>query len=204
MFMSANIPLYGLVLSGGQSTRMGQDKGLLSYHGQPQRDNLYHMLQNVCSQVFLSVRPGQEQEVSNEVNVLVDALEVRGPLNGILSAMQQHPQAAWLVIACDMPLVRVSTLQKLLVARDLTKTATAYAVQGSDLPEPLLAIWEPGAYASALAFTQSGKTCPRKFLLNADTKLIYPDQDEELYNANHPEERAYILQKLHHGPAAVQ
>ncbi|GAA4295534.1 NTP transferase domain-containing protein [Nibribacter koreensis] len=202
--MSANIPLYGLVLSGGQSTRMGQDKGLLSYHGQPQRDYLYHMLNSVCPQVFLSVRPGQEQEVSNEVNVLADALEVRGPLNGILSAMQQHPQAAWLVIACDMPLVRVSTLQKLVVARDLTKTATAYAVQGSDLPEPLLAIWEPGAYASALAFTQTGKTCPRKFLLNADTKLIYPDQDEELYNANHPEERAYILQKLHHGPAAVQ
>ncbi|AMM52937.1 hypothetical protein TH61_13050 [Rufibacter sp. DG15C] len=197
--MQETKPLYGLVLSGGQSSRMGQDKSLISYHGQPQRSHLYQLLQGVCIQVFLSVRAGQEQEIPSELAVIKDELEVRGPLNGILSAMQQHPVAAWLVIACDMPLVAFETLQTLVAARDDRRTATAYALQGSDLPEPLLAIWEPSSYAPALAFVQTDKTCPRKFLLNADTKLIHPAQDEELYNANHPHEYAYILQKLSHG-----
>jgi molybdopterin-guanine dinucleotide biosynthesis protein A len=197
--MQDNKPLYGLVLSGGQSSRMGQDKSLIAYHGQPQRTHLYTLLQGVCSEVFLSVRAGQAEEIPAEYAVIADALPIRGPFNGILSAMQQHPHAGWLVIACDMPLVTAKTLQTLVVERDNGKTATAYALQGSDLPEPLLAIWEPEAYTPALAFVQTGKTCPRKFLLNADTKLLHPAQDEELYNANHPDEHAYILQKLTHG-----
>ena len=201
MCMLANKPLYGLVLSGGQSSRMGQDKGLLSYHGQPQREHLYHLLEAVTSKVFLSMRPGQEQEIPIGYEILVDTHEVRGPFNGILSAMQQHPEAAWLVLACDLPLVNLGTLQKLVAERDANCMATAYAAQGSPLPEPLLAIWEPAAYEPALTFTQTGKTCPRKFLLSTDTQLIHPALDEELFNANHPEEYAFILQKLNHGTA---
>ncbi|RNI27567.1 molybdenum cofactor guanylyltransferase [Rufibacter immobilis] len=197
--MQTDKPMYGLVLSGGQSSRMGQDKGLLRYHGQSQREYLYQLLQGTCSRVFMSLRPGQEAEVPPHLNYLLDSHELRGPLNGILSALLQHPQAAWLVVACDLPLVQELTLQKLLQERDPQKIATAYALTGSDLPEPLLAIWEPAAYAPALAFSQTGKTCPRKFLLQSDIKLIHPAQDEELYNANNPEDFAYITQKLHHG-----
>ncbi|GGK68599.1 NTP transferase domain-containing protein [Rufibacter glacialis] len=197
--MPADKELYGLVLSGGQSSRMGQDKGLLRYHGVPQREYLYQLLQMVCDRVFLSLRPGQEEGLTSGVNFLLDNHDVRGPLNGILSALHQHPQKAWLVVACDLPLVSEKTLQKLVAERDNTKIATAYAAAGSPLPEPLLAIWEPAAYAPALAFSDTGKTCPRKFLLQEDIKLIHPDSDEELFNANHPEEFAFITQKLSHG-----
>ncbi|MBC3541605.1 molybdenum cofactor guanylyltransferase [Rufibacter sediminis] len=191
--------LFGLVLSGGQSSRMGQDKGLLQYHGVTQRAHLYSLLQQVCERVYLSLRPCQEAELEGDFQYLLDELDVRGPLNGILSALQQHPQAAWLVVACDLPLVNASTLEKLVRERDSSKIATAYATTGSHLPEPLVAIWEPAAFAPALAFTETGKTCPRKFLLHTDIKLIHPADDEELYNANSPEEFAYITQKLHHG-----
>ncbi|RNI30589.1 NTP transferase domain-containing protein [Rufibacter latericius] len=197
--MQLSKEIYGLVLSGGQSSRMGQDKGLLQYHGVPQREYLYSLLQPFCTKVFLSLRPGQVADEQSQMNFLRDTHEVRGPMNGILSALRQYPQVAWLVVACDLPLVHAGTLEKLVHERDLHRVATAYAANGSPLPEPLLAIWEPKAYEPALAFTETGKTCPRKFLLNADTKLIYPADDEELYNANSPDEFAYITQKLSHG-----
>ncbi|MFT5737968.1 MAG: molybdopterin-guanine dinucleotide biosynthesis protein A, partial [Maribacter sp.] len=38
--MISNAKIYGLVLAGGKSTRMGVDKGLITYHGLPQRDYL--------------------------------------------------------------------------------------------------------------------------------------------------------------------
>ena len=195
-----NKPLYGLVLSGGQSQRMGQDKALLNYHGKPQRRHVYELLLQVCDKVFISLRPGQEQEVEGGLNFIIDTDSLRGPINGILSALQQQPQAAWLVVACDLPLVTIETLQKLVRERQPGKIATAYAAKGSDLPEPLLAIWEPQAYAPALAFTQTGKACPRKFLLNQDIQIIHPQSDEELYNANAPEEYEYAKSKVAYGP----
>ena len=51
--------LYGLVLSGGKSTRMGTDKGLITYHGIPQREYIYKLLEEVCDATFLSIRDDQ-------------------------------------------------------------------------------------------------------------------------------------------------
>ena len=51
--------LYGLVLSGGRSTRMGKDKGLINYHGIPQRDYIYNLLNEVCDETYMSIRKDQ-------------------------------------------------------------------------------------------------------------------------------------------------
>jgi molybdenum cofactor guanylyltransferase len=197
--MQSSANLFGLVLSGGQSTRMGQDKGLLHYYGQTQRLHAYRLLQKVCSRVFLSLRPGQESALEANIEFLLDNQPFRGPINGILSALQQHPNTAFLVMACDLPLVIESTVLKLVRERDTSYLATAYAAECSSLPEPLLAIWEPTAYLPALAFAQEGKFCPRKFLLQNPTTLIYPAQPDEIFNANHPEEFRYAKNQLRHG-----
>ena len=194
-----NSPIYGLVLSGGKSQRMGQDKGSLQYHGLSQREYLYKLLAGHCQKVYVSIRPEQENSLETGLTFLPDSHTISGPFNGILSAMQKHPEAAWLVVACDLPLIQKTTIQKLISERDQQKLATAYALRESDLPEPLLAIWEPKAYDAAVAFTSEGKNCPRKFLLNQDIKLIRPQRDEELYNANAPEDLEFIKSRLQNG-----
>ena len=52
-------PLYGLVLAGGRSTRMGQDKSLISYHGKAQREYMADLLGQWCSRTFISCRGDQ-------------------------------------------------------------------------------------------------------------------------------------------------
>ena len=183
--MTSRDKLYGLVLSGGKSTRMGKDKGLIEYHGIPQRDYIYNLLNQVCDETFLSVRKDQVTEIPKEFQVIVDEDVYKGPYNGILSAHQKYPNVAWLVLACDLPLIDVAALKELIKERNTTKFATAFAVKENPLPEPLCAIWEAdGLKASVLYMNSQEGSCPRKFLINNDVELIFPTDERVLLNAN--------------------
>ncbi len=195
--MTSTAKLYGLVLSGGKSTRMGTDKGLIRYHGVPQREYLYDLLQQVCQDTFVSLRDEQKAELPSNMQTIVDLNEYRGPYNGLLSAHKKYPEAAWLVLACDLPLMDLNALKELIAQRDSGKQATAFALKENPLPEPLCAIWEPQAFADSLSYLESGVgTCPRKFLINHDTKLVFPKNENVLLNANSEEEYKQALEKL--------
>jgi len=189
--------IYGLVLSGGKSTRMGEDKGLITYHNLPQREHLYHLLNEVCDQTFLSIRKDQEKEISDSFKTIVDNNEFRGPYNGLLSAHKAHPEVAWLVLACDLPLMDKKALQELIAARNSDKIASAFADADDPLPEPLCAIWEPEALQKSVAYLEAGNgSCPRKFLINSDVNLVFPKEKEVLLNANSRAEYEEALLKI--------
>lgn len=195
--MTSTAKLYGLVLSGGKSTRMGTDKGLIKYHGVPQREYLYDLLSQVCEKTFISLREEQKAELPAAMKTIVDLNEFRGPYNGLLSANKKYPDAAWLVLACDLPLMDLDALKELISRRDSTKQATAFALKEHPLPEPLCAIWEPHALRQSITYLESGYgTCPRKYLINHDTKLVFPTYESVLLNANSEEEYKEALEKL--------
>jgi len=195
--MTSTGKLYGLVLSGGKSTRMGTDKGLIEYHGVPQRDYLYDLLTKVCDETYISLRKEQEENVPFGFQTLVDLNEFRGPYNGLLSAHKKYPEAAWLVLACDLPLMDLEALKELISHRDTTKQATAFALKDNPLPEPLCTIWEPHALQDSVSYLEAGNgTCPRKYLINHDTKLVFPKNESVLLNANSEEEYKEALEKL--------
>lgn len=177
--------LYGLVLAGGKSSRMQQDKGELQYHAAiSQRTFLYDLLNKFCAKTFISCRQNQLQNLEKGQEFIVDEDLYGGPLNGLLSAHHQFADKAWLILAVDLPLITTETIQKLLKERDSSKMATAYATAASKLPEPLIAIWEPASLVKAEEYAKADKFCPRKFLISADIKLVFPANDEELFNAN--------------------
>ncbi|MEO1011711.1 MAG: NTP transferase domain-containing protein [Bacteroidota bacterium] len=189
--------LYGLVLSGGQSSRMGRDKGLITYYDKPQREYLYQLLDALCQKTFMSVRSEQRDKIPSKFNVILDEDKFRGPFNGLLSAHLQFPKAAWLVLACDLPLIDSIALRRLISERDITAMATAYALKDNPLPEPLCAIWEPESLVRAKTYLEDGKgSCPRKFLIHSRIKLVFPKNPQVLLNANSHEEYRMALEKL--------
>lgn len=195
--MTSIAKLYGLVLSGGKSTRMGTDKSLIEYHGVPQREHLYHLLGKVCEQTFISLRQEQEAKTPFGFATIADEDKFRGPFNGILSAHSRHEEVAWLVLACDLPLIDLPALEQLIKERDPEKLATAFANEEDPLPEPLCAIWEPHALQKAITYLEAGNgTCPRKFLINNDTKLVFPKNKNVILNANSGAEYKEALAKL--------
>lgn len=181
--------LNGLVLAGGKSQRMGHDKGLIQYHSKPQRYYLADLAGAVCDEVFISCRQEQAGDISAEgYQPLVDDGQASGQLGGILTALTAYPDNAWLVIACDLPHVDEAALDQLIAQRDMSKLATVYKNPENDLPEPLLAIWEPASHAMLLRELASGVTCPRKALIHDidSVKLVLPSRSELIANANTP------------------
>lgn len=184
-------PVFGLVLAGGRSTRMKQDKSLLKYHGKPQREYMQELLSSHCTEVFSSCRPDQEEDFSS-LNPLTDKVIGMGPTGAIISAFMSNPNVAWMVAAIDLPYVDDNCIKELVENRDPSKFATAFNNLETGFPDPLLTIWEPKCYDRLLKFLAKGYSCPRKVLINSDISLKNPSNQEWLKNVNTPENLSEI------------
>ncbi|GAB3697886.1 hypothetical protein GCM10027592_22440 [Spirosoma flavus] len=185
--------LNGLILTGGRSTRMGEDKSLLRYHEKPQREHLTELLRPYCSVVFWSVNAAQAADLVDSSQLrIVDAFELGTPLNGILSAFQYDPEAAWLVVACDMPLLTINSLEVLVKGRNQAKMATVFYDSDGQLPEPLLGIYEPAIGPILHQAVANGQYAPRKILLQNDIELLTVTDVRELTNINDASSRAKL------------
>lgn len=194
-FQNKQLPkLRGLILAGGKSTRMGEDKGEIVYHGKAQRLQVKEMLDAMDIPAMLSLRSTQQETL--EEAVVQDRFYDLGPMGGILSAFMSEPNQAWLTIACDMPQIDEAVIRELVNHRNPSKLATSFYNPDTKFPEPLCTIWEPRAYPILLDFLARGYSCPRKVLINSDVELVHSDQFFKLKNINTPEERkAYLGQK---------
>jgi len=181
-----NIPkLKGLVLAGGKSLRMGFDKTEIKYFNKEHKFHLADLMKEHCEEVFISVS-SEHEGMPNSYKYIIDSFLGLGPKGAILSAMKEDPNAAWLVLASDLPLVDQDAIKYLIDHRNPKSIATSYVKDEDSFPEPLFTIWEPKAYSVLLDFLSLGYSCPRKTLINSDThKLIIKNQDT-LINANDP------------------
>lgn len=183
--MAAARPLYGLVLAGGYSTRMQQDKGLITYHDVPQADHCHHLLERHCQEVFVSTRSGQWNDSGLEhLPQLHDRFIGIGPMSGILTAMTTHPFATWVVLACDLPFVKTDTIGDLIAARNPYRMATSYLSASDSLPEPLCTIYEPKVLVRLLEGLALGCRCPRKILCELPIKTLTLKDERALDNIN--------------------
>lgn len=179
-------PLYGLVLAGGRSMRMQRDKATLEYRrGETQLDAAMKLLEGRVARAFVSVRTDQRDDpVRAAYAQIVDRGGVEGPIAGIVAALEEHPDKAWLVLACDLPFLDARTLDALIAARNASRVATAFKSSHDALPEPLCAIYEPRARELLAAHIAEGRNCPRKFLIRSAVWLLEQPNPRALDNVN--------------------
>ena len=181
--------VYGLVLSGGKSQRMKEDKGGLIYFEKDQVTHTVDLLKPFCDDVFVSCRKEQENhDFIKTHNQIHDNFPSVGPSSGILSAMHKYPDASWIILACDLPYVERETLTKLINHRNPFKMATCYLNPTRGWPEPLCTIYEPKSYQRILQYFAQGLPCPRKVLFNSEIHALRLDNKMNLNNINTPEE----------------
>jgi molybdopterin-guanine dinucleotide biosynthesis protein A len=104
---------YGLVLCGGQSSRMGTDKSMLQYFEKPQRYYVYDMLLLFCEKVFISCNIEQAISIDADYDFIGDVplYSDIGPIAALLSAIDLHPKKNLLLIGCDYPFLKTGELE---------------------------------------------------------------------------------------------
>lgn len=184
--------LHGLVLAGGRSTRMGQDKAELIH---PDGRSLARrccdlLLEAGCESVVLSLRHDQEIPADLDDQKIVRDPEgaSHGPLAGIISGMNLHPESDWLVIACDLPRLDLATLEHLISSKLPEDPFLAYRSESDGLPEPLCALYAAGALPILEKALAADFRCPRQVLIRNECRLLVSVTQRALDNANTPQD----------------
>jgi len=144
-------PPWGCLLIGGKSSRMGRPKHLLPLaDGSLWLERTAALLRPRVAGVVLvgageipaslAALPHLEdaQSAHGTAQGLAQGL-AQGPLAGIVAAFHFQPQASWLVLACDMPLVSEAALNWLLAAREPSDWAVMPRLAEDARPQPLFA-----------------------------------------------------------------
>ena len=109
--MSGASPAAGFVLTGGESRRMRADKALLEIGGQPLALRMVELIRPLAAEVALVGSPERYKHLG--VPVLADCEAGRGPLAGIVTALRATRHDWNLILACDLPFLESSFLERL-------------------------------------------------------------------------------------------
>ncbi len=196
---SAASPLWGLVLAGGRSSRLGEDKGRLEFHGLPQVVWIQRCLDELCEHTYVSVSAEQQGSAPYaRLPTITDQNPDGGPAVGLLSAWRRFPDVAWLTVAVDMPFVDVKTLKTLLDCRQAEVLATAFNHDDGTL-EPLCTIWEPAAGPLLSERVAGGDGSLRRLLVAAGIQGLKPPTRGALVSVNSPAQVERARRNLERG-----
>lgn len=101
------------IQAGGQSSRMGQDKGLIQFGEMPLVEYIYHQVSGMGSDVFI-VSNHPTGYLQFGLPVYEDIYKDIGALGGIYTVLSHSKTEKVLIIACDMPFVNTDILNYLL------------------------------------------------------------------------------------------
>lgn len=158
-----------IILAGGQSQRMGQDKALLPMNGMTLLEHVVASLLMVAADIVV-VADVPEKYALPCGRVLADTFPGSGPVGGILTGLTALGEGRHIVVACDMPALNVNVLQLLLKAHTPEWDAVVPEINGQ--PEPLCAVYAHTAAHRLLRFLESGGRAAREALSQLRVKRI--------------------------------
>jgi len=130
------------ILCGGESSRMGKDKGLLTFSGLTFIEHIIRKIKPLGLNYCLSINPNQvavyEKEFK-EQTLIVDQFSAIGPLGGLLSVHIQYPNKHIMLLPCDDPKVSVKIID--LLIRAIDEYMDAIVLETKKGLEPLRAIY---------------------------------------------------------------
>jgi molybdopterin-guanine dinucleotide biosynthesis protein A len=180
--------VYGLVLGGGRSSRMGEPKCFMNYHGVPQYIHMVNLMQKVIDgQVFVNVPSELEREMEVP-NVMVDSPQFvgKGPISGVLTAHEIDPTVSWLVIGVDYPQLSVIQLNELFSAHQVSGRSVCFLNPSNGFLEPLVAIYSASDLTGLKRYFEERNESLRHFLGQSDVLILPLANAEMLTSIDNP------------------
>lgn len=185
-----SLDVRGLILSGGESSRMKTDKFLLKYDGVEQYKRLLSMFNELSLQSFLSCNENQYSNESVVINKIIDKdiYKDAGPLTGVLSAFDQL-QSDLLIAGCDYPLLKIEHLRILKQFYEYGFNEIAFVKNDRvDVVEPLICFISKQSLQNLKLYYQDGGRSLSKYLQQINPLKIQLNDDSFLRSFDTPED----------------
>lgn len=124
----------GVVLAGGESSRMGREKALVAYNGKKLIEYSLESISGIEGRPLVVSNNNEVVSFLADVEVIPDFLLGRGPLGGIFTALE-HCKDDIIIVACDTPLLKKETVE-MLVTEWGNADITVYTNEGKIYPFP--------------------------------------------------------------------
>ncbi len=189
--------LYGLVICGGESTRMGTDKSLLVYYQKPQHEHVADLLAPLCEHVILCCNAEQYKTFRTGYPKLADLPEFAGagPMSGLLTAFEAFPGNDFLVAGCDYPYLTTDELANFLHHTDKDLPASAFYNQNA-FYEPLLGWYSRSAGDALLKTFKNGSRSLQRFLQAENAGKYRPMSERTMLSVDTMEDFRAVRQAL--------
>ena len=132
-----------VIFAGGKSSRMGTDKGFVSYNNKTFIEHIITAIQPLVDEIII---------ISNHENYdqfglkrYDDLIKNAGPLAGIYTGLHYSKTENNLVVSCDVPLINTEVLQKLI--EQINSKPEVIQLQSNDKNMPLIAIYKKNCEA---------------------------------------------------------
>jgi len=176
------------ILAGGKSSRMGENKALLQVGGQPIIEHVIHTANQLLPTELLIITNTPQDYVHLGYRMVADTIKGQGAIGGIVSALHHSLTDAVLVLACDLPFVRLELL-KLLIQEYNEGRYQAVIPTVDGYPQGVLAVY----HRDCLPYFQSAiQNAQRKLkvIFNQLERVTY--LDESHWQSIDPHGRSFI------------
>ena len=190
-----------IVLAGGKSSRMGEDKALISIGGMPLLQLVCGVAADCTDNVYV-VTPWPERyqhlvlpncQFIRELPLSPSSATTHGPLVGFAQGLAQVETDWVLLLACDLPRLRVEVLQAWASELDhVEDEAIATLVHHSKGWEPLCGFYRRRCLPQLLEFINQGGRSFQQWLNQHSIQVWSLPASEMLFNCNTPEDLALL------------
>jgi molybdopterin-guanine dinucleotide biosynthesis protein A len=188
--MSQSKKITGIILSGGKSSRMGTEKGLVKYRGKALIEYSVEALSSFCDQLVIS--SGNSAYSYLGFPIISDEIPNCGPIGGIYSCMNARPSDIYLVVSCDVPHINSHIFKQLL--ESLGEFQAVIPIDAEGKKQPLVACYSSDCFSVFQKELKEGNFKMMKLLSKLQVYYQRIHQDENVlssnlfFNANTPED----------------
>jgi len=189
----------GIILAGGKSSRMGEDKGFVLLNGKPMVQYIIEALKNVVDSIIII----SNNEAYNQFGypVFSDIIKEKGPVGGIYTGLYYSKTDKNFCISCDVPLIS-SDFIKWMFKKNNTSNITLPLYRGKVhqmigvYPRNVLAKFKESTEKGYLKLSQVNKDLGCKII---DIEKDYANFDEMIFsNINTHKELKNITNESKH------
>lgn len=178
-----NLPATAIIMAGGESSRMGIDKSMLSIKGQSIIEVICEQLRGSFDEILISANQVDKFAFLG-FKVVPDKVPERGPLMGIASALEASTNEFNFVVACDIPEINLSCVNKMLTEAFKSRADIVVPVTGKEKYEPLFAIYRKSSLEVINKMLSSGKNKITAIFTLCTVKYIEMKDTDWLINLN--------------------